>query len=722
MQTRLMQYTNPPRQTAASGRATLVWPLKRLLLQFIVWFLRQAIRRLWNSRRPENLRPFLEKADLGESAITLDEFLHVPVNLPKFEFTTSCLAEYDRFAADHADEDGSWRDLGLDETVEEAVADLEDRFRQFVRTLRPKCGPEAVECGLRKLHGLFRDERDRVRNETLYWSSEDAQQLLDYGRRLRSAARPPRWYWNLLSRLCPQLSPKLWLTKAQQTMIRRRCVPAILRAAQLRTGIAVRDAKLELYERLLGRPAAPGVFDRMLRELRDYKGLIRRLASSLPAAPASDHADAILLVESIHDQIDPSERLRVKDVFFEMARRARTTPQGLADLIQREGIVVNGVARRPAEWPDEQPAKLASALVAAARHYLGFRGWDSSPDIEQPQTAVDFIASITLSDPILRPLVERCLPEFSRRSLPYATFPPIAGADPKTLAFLFCHPTQRKTLEDLLLVEANLSNPANAEPEIAHQYQIDTPYAAMLLQYALACPGGAQVDLQRAMRHPNRTLAANKIPSLFQSNQNLPEVRLLPHRPDEYDDARHLFRVAADARIIVPVGSGEQRYNLLKTEPRLGTLFAPDQFVADWKTAEVFQTQLRTGDFVDFVQAAYSHISDWITIVQQLRAQSVPEQVADELVKLGILEANPHGLYRMTQVPSAHHTRLPYGLYRPVSGPMRGMSEDEFVAELIRNDWLYNTLFWQVADALDQERICPSEVPGFVNDYLQTLG
>jgi len=405
-----------------------------------------------------------------------------------------------------------------------------------------------------------------------------------------------------------------------------------------------------------------------------------------------------------------------------MARQARATPQGLAHLFQREGILVNGVPRRPSEWSDEEPAKLSSALVAAARHYLGFRGRDSSPDIEQPQTAVDFIASITLSDPILRPLLERCLPEFSRRSLPYATFRPIAGADPKTLAFLFCHPAQRKTLEDLLLVEANLSNPSNAEPEVARQYQIDTPYVAMLLQYALACPGGAQVDLQRAMRHANRMLAANKVPPLFEANQNLPEVRLLPHRPDDYDDACHLFRVAADARIMVPVGSGAERYNLLKTEPRLRTLFAPDQFVSDWKTAEFFQDQLKTGAFVDFVQATYSHIADWITIVQQLRSQSVPEQVAGELVRLGILEANPHGLYRMTQVPSTRHARVPYGLYRPVPGPMRGLSEDEFVAELIRNDWLYNTVFWQVADALDQQRICPSQVPPFFIDYLQSLG
>lgn len=149
MQTRLMQYTNPPRQTAASGRATLVWPLKRLLSQFIVLFLRRALSRLWNSRRPENLRPLFEKADLGESAITLDEFLNVPVNVPKFEFTASCLSDYDRCASDYADEDGSWCDLGLGETVEEVVADLERRFHQFVRTLGQKCGPEAAEWGLR---------------------------------------------------------------------------------------------------------------------------------------------------------------------------------------------------------------------------------------------------------------------------------------------------------------------------------------------------------------------------------------------------------------------------------------------------------------------------------------------------------------------------------------------------------------------------------------------
>jgi len=243
--------------------------------------------------------------------------------------------------------------------------------------------------------------------------------------------------------------------------------------------------------------------------------------------------------------------------------------------------------------------------------------------------------------------------------------------------------------------------------------------AIILVQYALAGPGGAQVDLQRGMRHANRLLAANKIKPFF--DDHIHEVRLLPIRPDDYQHVQDLFRAAKDARIVVPVGSSSDRFNLLKTEPHLRPLFAPDRFEADWKTTEFFMQQLKTGRFVDYVQAIHPNLVDWLSVVQQLRAEFDPRRVCIALAQHGIVEGNPHGLYRMTKVPLSQHMQIPYGLYSRRPGPVLGLSADEFVAELLRNDWLYNTVFWQLADALDQDRICAGDVPTFVIEYLQAL-
>jgi len=274
----------------------------------------------------------------------------------------------------------------------------------------------------------------------------------------------------------------------------------------------------------------------------------------------------------------------------------------------------------------------------------------------------------------------------------------------------------------LLLVYANLANRAASGSDVPRTYQVNSPNVVILLQYAIAGPGGAQTDLQRGMREMNRLLARDKITPLFDENHDLPEVRLLPERPDDdYDDASQLFSAARRAHAVVPVATGNDRYNLLKTEPRLRGLFASDLFDAAWKPAGFFLGQLKTGAFVDFVQAIHPALVDWLSIVQQLRTDFDATRACRQLVEHGILEANPHGLYCIKVLPPASHMRIPYGLYSRRPGPVSGLSADGFVSQLLRNDWLYNTVFWQVVDALDQERICPSDVPTFMVEYLQNL-
>lgn len=719
---RPMQFRNPPRQTMASGRATLVWPLKPLLGQFTVEFLRETLRRLWNSRRPEpsRLRRYLHKAELVESTMSLDEFFDVAAGMPDFEWTVARLSELQRFAAEYADDEGAWRDLDLEDDADDALSELSRRIRLFLNGIQGDYGPEAAEWALQELRDMFRTKQEKLQNELPHWSSNDTDELLDCARRLRGATKPPRWYWKLIAFFRPDISPRLWLTKAQQSMIERRIVPALARGANLRTEIALADAKLEFFERLIGRPGVEGLLDELLQELRRYKDLIHQLVDSIPPESSDVKNDnELLLVEDLDSPIDPEQRIRVRDIFFKSAKQAGCTPRGFADLVQREGVIVAGVRRRPTEWLEVEPVELIKSLQKAVYRYLGLRSWNATPNTSQPQTAVDFIGSITLAHPNLRALLERRLPEVAQCSRPYATFQTIAGAAPKRHAFLFCYPTDRKLFEELLLVYANISNPTKGDDDIGQQFRLDSPYVMCLAQFGIACPAGAQVDLQRAARHTNRLLATGRISPLFDDYNELPEVRLLPYRPEDYEDVKQLFLASKKAQVLVPAGGSSNTFNLLKTEPRLRALFAPERFVPDWKPATFFQKQLKTGAFTDFVQATYPNLVGCHQTVQALRTQLDAEGVADELVAVGVLESNAHGLYRMSKAPPDNHMRVPYGLYRRVGGKIKGLSEEELIAELLRNDWLYNTVFWQVADAFDQRRVSAADVPDFLLEYLQ---
>lgn len=82
----------------------------------------------------------------------------------------------------------------------------------------------------------------------------------------------------------------------------------------------------------------------------------------------------------------------------------------------------------------------------------------------------------------------------------------------------------------------------------------------------------------------------------------------------------------------------------------------------------------------------------------------------------------------MLTVPSEPLYRLSLPFARPCDHgcddpcPVPALYAEPFLSQLLRNDWLYNTVFWGVADAVDQGRLSAAEAPPFLVQYLNRLG
>ena len=722
MAIRQMQLPNPVRTTQAAGNSLLRFRPGLVLGQFNVTFSGQVLDLVGKGRRVNDVSRVLETCGLQDWLGSIADSFHRSHGVPELEWTVTRLLELADLTDDYSQPDGRWRQrLGdLDSTLQEVLREAEGRIRHVAREAIQRHGRLAAIEALQHVRDALSAARDHFSRGDVQLTATDTVILRDCAKRLRQAARPASWFWRVLTVFFAQLPPKLWLTNARQASIKRRDYPEIIRAAELRSAIEGAKRLGDLFERILGRPGTAGVIDGVLDQLKTEEEFFARIAAAVKQlSPVIPSTNEIPLVHSIDDVIDPRRGIRLVDVCFDIAARAGCTPQRCADWIRIHGVEIGHVKHRPDAWPQLDIAMLSRAVVQAVGAYLGYEG-KASLNMKAPRTAAEHILGLNLASDVFRALLAYRLPDLARRSYPYAEFESLRDAAPQTRAFLYCHPKDRKLFEGLLLVHAKIVNRSSGDSATSRQYQLGSRCVLMLAQYAIAAAGGAQRDLQQAFLQRARLRNANIRP-LFDDQSEQPEVRLLASRPDEYEDAKRLVTLAIRARIVIPIGVESDRYNLAKPEPGLRTLFAPDRLEAEWAPPESFQQHLKTGAFVDFVQATFPELTDWLDVVQRLRAEAEAATVVQGLAGRQILEANPHGLYRMSRLPSTVHTRAPYGLFRRLPGIVVGLTEDELVTQLLRNDWLYNAIFWQAADAIAEQRVSPTDAPRFLVDYIRSL-
>jgi hypothetical protein len=389
-------------------------------------------------------------------------------------------------------------------------------------------------------------------------------------------------------------------------------------------------------------------------------------------------------------------------------------------MLRHEGVSVRGRTYLPGEWCNLPATRLQRRLLKTIASYLGYRGEDASLNLSQPRTAVEHVASITLDHPSMRHLLLQKATELVRQSQPYALFDRIAGAPPVVHAYLFCHPEQRMLLQQLI-TQCKLANRSHGQTDMHRGHDLKSPYVATLVQYTLAAPGGAQRDLQQALRHANRVRKDGDIPPLFEDHSS-PEIRLLEQRPDDINDARELLTAAKHAGVVLPLDGPGSALQLAKHEPRLQSLFVEQHTHAEPKSAAFFAERIGRDEFVNLVRLLFPQLPNWLRTVEDLRLEQDTGTVARKLQALGVIKEEAGGLFAMAVIPQHDAIELPDDLYTTSVGKTIGLAEDQFVRQLMENDWLYNAVFWSTADAYDRGLVPPEKAPAFMKQYLESLG
>ena len=127
---------------------------------------------------------------------------------------------------------------------------------------------------------------------------------------------------------------------------------------------------------------------------------------------------------------------------------------------------------------------------------------------------------------------------------------------------------------------------------------------------------------------------------------------------------------------------------------------------------------MRSPQVLDWLVAAFPERPDLHTAALRL-AQEPDDRanlVAAELVQLGILRPGLKGHYLLNSRPEPGEP-VPEGLFRRSPGPVAGLSREDFVAELHRNDELYTAVFWPVWSAFLAGKISPADAPAFLRQY-----
>ena len=298
--------------------------------------------------------------------------------------------------------------------------------------------------------------------------------------------------------------------------------------------------------------------------------------------PTRHFATDLLLADDIQTVVDPSTRRTIEDLYDDRLEALSVTPEHWAQSLRRDGLVIGARAYLPHDWNHVGAATVARHLEAAAKRYLGYPNSPGFPEVKPPQTAYEHLAAVTMLAPELSGLLGQIMPTLVRRSGPYATYRPIAGAEPQVHAFLYCHPGQRKAWKDLFRNEFAIADDANAAA-----YGIRDSHRIMLYRVALAIPGGAHRGLSKWMADANEGYRTNVAKPLY-NRRDYPEQRLLGMRVKSHADAEQLFAAAEKARLVHPIGNPPTGFVLSRPDPRVDDLFRCVQIVPDWHDAKFF--------------------------------------------------------------------------------------------------------------------------------------
>ena len=716
-------YAHPSRQTRSAGFLTLRLPFAdRLAPQYLARFLGRTCAHLAAGSQPDNVLRELDSAGLQDETLSMVE--HFLASRPPHVEWNGRQPDLLRLAAlaeDLSCDNGDWRqrcaDLG--EIAEQAVSELLSRAGIFSQEVLRCHGSVGAQLALTKIRQKLDQARHEIQAELDQyplgtWSPSRSEELRQAAVHLRRYARPRKPLARLLVRFRPQSRYSWLLDEAQRSRIGR-IVTLLNTAWAARHRLASLQARRDALNNLCGRPGNTGSLDKHLDIVRRHDEHLATLAQCCEAScvrPSHRLATELLLADNIQTVIDPRTRRTIEDLYDDRLETLGITPEHWAQLLRRDGLVIGGRAYLPHDWNHLDPATVGRQLEAATKRHLGYPDSPGFPEVKPPQTAYEHLAAVTMLDPELSGLLNQIVPTLVRHTAPYATYRPIAKAEAQVHAFLYCHLAQRKEWRGLFQNEFAIADDANAAA-----YGIRDPHRIILCRVALAIPGGALHGLSQWMAVANEGYRMNVAKPLY-NRRDYPEQRLLAKRVKSHADAEQVFAAAEKSRLVHAIGNPPTGFVLARPDPRVNDLFQSARIMPDWHDAQFFFGLVKdNSDFGIFVQQVFPHLVDFPQTQLRLAGEHDLDFVAGELVKLGILDRNPAGQYRLARTPTATLASTPAGVYSADSSVVTGLDRDRFVAALYSHDELYNILFFAIRDAWQRHELSENDVPASVRQF-----
>lgn len=701
---------NVPKNARSTGAVELFVPLNHLLPQFARRTLLDSLSYLRKGKGITDIERHLEDEGVSADLLQLNEIANctTPPDL-KWDGTSPGLLKLQRQVDDFKSNDGSWREsltAYLPDTGE-FEARLQKQVTTTVSQFHARFGVEAALQVIAFIETKISNKQKQREQAGLPSITDLIRSITQPEKRVRTLIKRPGRPVQLAGKINDRIPiPMLYSARhrkqiqkfvdagseLQKARFQRLLCPVLSDATQRVLGDGDSLGWLQEFTEVLTN--SQSVFDMVTETLKADKG------SSLSAS-----ASRLPLVEGLNTVLDRQSGHTVLDEFRQRASTVGRTPRKLAQHLLKDGVTVDGRTLLHHQWSDVPAQTLSDALLVATQRFLGCHDIHAPLNPSEPKTAADAIAQLSILHPVFRHRLQVMLRLVVERSTPYAEFDRMHRERTNVQSFLFCDPSHRKQLVEML----SLQTVTVAEARRVDTYATAHPYSMLLLQHRICAALGTMPAVQRWAQLSNRMIRNGQIQPL-EKRCRFPEVRMLTERVRDDADCRKLFEAAKLAGAIVETES-TNHWTVTQSDLRLTELFAPSKWVPRRLSAANILSLLKDdSDFLAFLIGKFLSVRNLSTVLEQMAQEHNAGAVAERLAKLGVLRSN-EGRYSVNTTFDSFPRRAPREIIRRLQGKTKGLSEEVFLTALANHDLLYNVLFFAVMDAWQLNEIPTHKVP-----------
>ena len=706
------RFNNTPLAGRSAGQSKLVIPWLPLVRQFVLLFASTVMKHVAAGQLLRNVGRHLEEEGLGDNTLCLTETFQ-GYDPPLIQCNDSW-RDIDRLVSscdDILDEEGSWIEnrQSLREAARHNGESLLSLLLLLIHKVLRTHGTKAATAILEHCRDRWRAallEAKAASKEVSHNDIKKIKQLLGTVRNLKK--KYP--YTNQFGQTFPNVRLGFLLSDQDRRNIRS-IVKLNNELQQRRFEILRRQEWILLCEWLLGEQGTAGAIQTLESEIQKHRATLKAISEGIErafanAATPPPKVNEIQLISRLNQTLDREGGDTVADYFYQMAEQAGVTPKLVAAAILKQGLKFQNESHHPSSWTTFSPIDVVRSLVKYVRRCLGYYSDDVDVDPDEPKTPLDFMAQLSVTSPALHSRLKHAIVPWIEQSKPYAEFPVMQGVKPLTAKFLYCYPNDRSAWTSLLGPGYEF-----AESDYADGYCLSNPFVAILLQVQFGAPVVAMKEYLRACAIACRSEKELNVPPHLDRYQ-CPEMRLLAERVRDFVDCRQLLHAALSIHTVRKLPSGQ--LTLSRMDSRVADVFSR----VFWEPAEqpaetLHHLHRRDSRFASTLVRLFPTQADLSDMLRSLKRDDSASKLVCELVRRDVLE-ELDGRYRINTKFDCQPLDIPRSLIKATRGPLVGLTDEQFISELHKNDQLYCLLFFAVFDAHLRGQLSVNQVPASI--------